>query len=194
MAPPASRCPGTPTWRRTPRRWPKKCRRGAAEHVRKHRPLPPLDRDQVRRELPSRNELWGMLREDFHGLREAPSGFVGTNRFRTELRVMLTPEQWQGYVVDREIGCRNDYGVDAQSAGDGPMVAMHGVEEAMATMDRDESFLVLDRHELQGSTRAELPPVPGSANQRELEETLRRGGGRWYATYRDGKPSDPFDE
>jgi hypothetical protein len=36
---------------------------------------------------------------------------------------------------------------------------MGDLDEAMATMDPDESFLVLDRHRFRGSTRAELPPV-----------------------------------
>jgi hypothetical protein len=134
----------------------------AIEHVRKHRPLPPPDRDRVRRELPSREELWRTLREGFSRVREVPGGFVGTNRFGVELRVMLTPEAWQEYVVGCEIACRNDYGVDADGPGDGPMVALGDLDEAMATMREDELFLVLHRHDLRGSTRAELPPVRGS--------------------------------
>ncbi len=54
--------------------------------------------------------------------------------------------------------------------------------------------VVLDARVLKGSTRAELPPMPGSAGKRESEEILRRSGGRWYATYHEGKLSDPFDE
>ena len=133
----------------------------ATEHVRKHRPLPPPDRERVRRELPSREELWGALREEFSGVRDEPGGFVGTNRFGVELRVMLTPEAWQEYVVDSEIACRNDYGVDADGPGDGPMVALGDLDETMATMRDDELFLVLHRQDLQGSTRAQLPPVRG---------------------------------
>jgi hypothetical protein len=36
--------------------------------------------------------------------------------------------------------------------------------------------------------------MPGSAGKRESEEILRRGGGQWYATYHEGKLSNPFDE
>lgn len=64
----------------------------------------------------------------------------------------------------------------------------------MATMDPDETFLVLDGHRLTGSARAELPPEHGTASERESEEILPRGGGKWYATNLDGKLSDPFDE
>jgi hypothetical protein len=131
----------------------------AIEHVRKHRPPPPLDRAQVARELPSRDELWRRLQDAFRQVRDVPDGFVGTNRFEVELHVVLTPEQWHEYVVAREVGCRNDYGVDADTSGAGPEVAMGDLDEAMATMDPDESFLVLDRHRFGGSTRAELPPV-----------------------------------
>lgn len=166
----------------------------AIGHVRKYRPLPPLDRNQVRRELPSRKELWRLLRAEFSGVRDVDGGFVATDRFGTAFRVMLTPEQWQEYVVGCEIGCRNDYGIDADSAGDGPRVAIGDLDEAMATMDPDESFLVLDARVLKGSTRAELPPMPGSAGKQKSEEILRRGGGGWYATYHEGKLSNPVDE
>lgn len=151
----------------------------AIEHVRRHRPLPPPDRDQIRRDLPSREELWALLRSEFHDVSDVDGGFVATNHDGRQLSVMLTPQAWQEYVVRCEIGCRNDYGVDADSAGSGPMVAMGYLEEEMATLDADESYVVLDGHALHGSTRTELPPVPGSAWQRELAEVRRRGGGQW---------------
>jgi hypothetical protein len=154
----------------------------ATEHVRKFRPLPPPDLDRIRQELPPREELWRLLRDEFHGVRDVPGGFVGHLYDDHEIGVMLTPDQWQEYVVRCEIGCRNDYGVDADSAGSGPMVAIGDVEENAATMDEDEHFLVLDGHQLRGSTRAELPVVRGTALERETEELRRRGGGgRWFA-------------
>lgn len=154
----------------------------AIEHVRKFRPLPPPDLDRIRQELPSRDQLWRLLRDEFHDVRDAPGGFVGYQYDGHETAVVLTPEQWQEYVVRCEIGCRNDYGVDADSIGGGPMVAIGDVEETVATMDEDEHFLVLDGHELRGSTRAELPVVRGTARQRRSEELRRRaGGGRWFA-------------
>lgn len=154
----------------------------ATEHVRKFRPLPPPDLDRIRRELPPREELWRLLRDEFHDVRDVPGGFVGIQYDDHEIAVMLTPDQWQEYVVRCEIGCRNDYGVDADSAGSGPMVAIGDVEETVATMDEDEHFLVLDGHELRGSTRAELPVARGTALQRKTVELRRRGsGGRWFA-------------
>jgi len=166
----------------------------AIGHVREYRPPPPLDRAQVARQLPSRDDLWRMLRDVFREVRDLPEGFVGTNRFDVELSVVLTPEQWQDYVVAREIGCRNDYGVDADSSGAGPGVAMGDLDEAMATLDPEESFLVLDGDTFTGSTRAELPPVPGAADERVADDIRQRGGGRWYATSRDGELFDPLDE
>jgi hypothetical protein len=153
----------------------------AIEHVRRHRPLPPADRDQIRRDLPSREELWALLRSEFQDVSDVDGGFVATNRDGRQLSVMLTPQTWQEYVVHCEIGCRNDYGVDADSAGSGPMVAMGYLEEVMATLDAEEFHVVLDGHALHGSTRTELPPVPGTAWQREQAEVRRRGGGRWVA-------------
>jgi hypothetical protein len=126
-----------------------------------------------------------MLRSEFRGVREGPGGFVGTSRDDIEFRVMLTPEQGQENVVDCEIGCRSDYGVDADSAGDGPMVATHDLDEAMATMDPDESFLVLARHRLAWSTRAELlrcPALPHSGRPRRSCAAEAVGGTRQTAT------------
>jgi hypothetical protein len=154
----------------------------ATEHVRKFRPLPPPDLDRIRQELPPREELWRLLRDEFRDVRDVPGGFVGYQDDDHEIAVMLTPDQWREYVVRCEIGCRRDCGVDAASAGDGPMVAVGYLEETVATMDEDEHFLVLDGNEFRGSTRAELPVVQGTALQRRSDE-LRRGGGggRWFA-------------
>jgi hypothetical protein len=153
----------------------------AIEHVRRYRPLPPPDLDQILRDLPSREELWALLRSEFHDVSDVDGGFVGTNLDGRQLQVMLTPQTWQEFVVRCEIGCRNDYGVDADSAGSGPMVAMGYLEEEMATLDADESYVVLDGHAVHGSTRAGLPPARGSAWQRELADVRRRGVGRWSA-------------
>ena len=125
----------------------------ATEHVRRYRPPPPLDRAEVARELPDRDELWRRLRAGFTEVREIPGGLAGTDRFGTTLTVRLTAETWQAYVVTCEIGCRNDYGVDADSAGDGPSVALDDLDETLATLDDDELFVVLDGHRLTGSTR-----------------------------------------
>jgi hypothetical protein len=123
----------------------------------------------------------GALRSEFHDVSDVDGGFVGTNLDGRQLQVMLTPQTWQEFVVRCEIGCRNDYGVDADSAGSGPMVAMGYLEEEMATLDADESYVVLDGHAVHGSTRAGLPPARGSAWQRELADVRRRGVGRWSA-------------
>ena len=67
-----------------------------------------------------------------------------------------------------------DYGVDADGEGDGLLVAIDDLDETMATMDPDEQFVVLDGGRLTGSTRADLPPVPGAGSAREQEKTMRR--------------------
>jgi hypothetical protein len=166
----------------------------ATEHVRRYRPPPPLDRAQVARDLPDRNKLWRQLRSGFTDVRDIPGGFVGTGRFGTTLTIMLTAQAWQDYVVTCEIGCRNDYGVDADSAGDGPSVALDDLDESLATLDDDELFVVLDDHRLTGSTRAELPPVHGSAATREAERIQRGGPGAWFANGRDGSDSRFTDD
>jgi hypothetical protein len=168
----------------------------ATVHVRRFRPLPPPDRDAVRRSLPPREDLWRLLLAQFRDVVEVPGGFRGVDPFDDEVTLVLTPEQWQDYVVDREIGCRHDVGVDADGPGDGPGVALEHVTETLATLDDDEHFLVADGHHLVGSTRAELPPVPGTALQRESEEIRRRVAEArranpeaelgWYAERRDG--------
>jgi hypothetical protein len=165
----------------------------AIEHVRNYRPLPPFDREQVQQELPSRAQLWLMLTSEFRDVHDIPGGFVGTNRDGAELHVMLTPERWQDYVVTCEIGCRSDYGVDADSAGAGPQVALGDLDEVVCTVAEDERYIVLDRHSLRSSTRAELPPVPGSASHVTAEELrLAAGGGYWSASRRTGDSSDRF--
>ena len=67
-----------------------------------------------------------------------------------------------------------DYGVDADGEGDGLLVAIDDLDETMATMDPDEDFVVFDGRTLVGSTRAELPPVPGTGSEREHEKVMRR--------------------
>jgi len=146
----------------------------AIEHVRRFRPLPPPDRDAIRRDLPSREQLWDRLLEEFTEVEVTPGGFRGVSRFDQHLTVVVTPEQWQEIVVDREIACRNDYGVDADSAGHGPSVAIGELDETLATMDDDETFVVVDRNDFVGSTRAELPPVRGTAQEREHAEFMAK--------------------
>jgi hypothetical protein len=165
----------------------------AIEHVRKYRPLPAFDREQVQHELPPREQLWLMLTSEFRDVHEIPGGFVGTSPDGPELHVMLTPERWQDFVVTCEIGCRSDYGVDADSAGAGPQVALCDLEEVVATMEDDERYVVLDGYHLEASTRAELPPVPGTATQVTAEDArLRASGGSWFASDQSGDPSDRF--
>jgi hypothetical protein len=147
----------------------------AIEHVRTIHPPEPIDRDQVRAELPSADELWGTLTAEFADVTpDSGQGFRGRSRFGAVLTVAVTPEQWQDYVVSCEIGCRMDYGVDADGEGDGLLVAIDHLDETMATMDPDELFVVLDGGRLTGSTRAELPPVPGTGSAREHEKVMRR--------------------
>ena len=131
--------------------------------------------------LPTAAELWQRLRQQFTNVRDIEGGFVGTVD-GDELQVIITPTQWQALVIDAEIGCRLDHGVDANRTGDGPTVALEQLAETTATLDRDETFLVFADGKMRGSTRAELPLVRGTANQREVEEILRQGGGTWHAT------------
>ncbi len=58
------------------------------------------------------------------------------------------------------------------------MVAISDLDEAMATMDPDESFLVLDGHELQGSIQAEsvVSGSAGSGNYRKSTAAAAGGG------------------
>lgn len=147
----------------------------AIGHLRKFRPPEPIDRDVVRQELPPRDELWGSLTAEFAEVDGAPGqGFRGRNRFGSVLTIALTPDDWQEYVVSCEIGCRMDYGVDADGEGDGLLAAIDDLDETMATMDPDEDFVVFDGRTLVGSTRAELPPVPGTGSEREHEKVMRR--------------------
>jgi hypothetical protein len=147
----------------------------AIGHVRKVHPPEPMDRDRVREELPPRDELWRSLTAEFADVTAEPGqGFRGRNRFGSVLTIALTPEEWQDYVVSCEIGCRLDYGVDAEGEGDGLLVAVDDLDETMATMDPDETFVVLDGGQLTGSTRAELPPEAGTGSAREHEKVMRR--------------------
>ena len=141
----------------------------ATEHVRRYRPLPPPDRDAIRRELPDREALWAML-----GQRR--DGEAGNE-------VVVTPEAWQGYVVEYEVAAREDFGVDAARPGDGPFLACEAVDELLATLDEGEHFVVFDGRRFHRSTRRELPPVRSGAMQRRTQEILRRTGGRgeWRA-------------
>jgi hypothetical protein len=148
----------------------------------------------VARVLPDREELWRRLRAAFTDARDISGGFVGTDRYGNALSIMLTPKTWQEYVVTCEIRCRNDYGVDADNAGDGSIVAIDDLDETLATLDPDEKFVVLDAHDLTGSTRAELPPVRGTAAVRKAERIRLRGGGTWYATRPPGRRSPSADE
>jgi hypothetical protein len=145
----------------------------ATEHVRRVRPLPPPDRDPVRRELPTREELWTLLLGQFSQTERLPTGFHGSWSDRA-LTVVITPEQWQELVIDTEIGCRADYGIDAARAGDGPGAAIDELHETLATMDDDERFVVFDGRALVGSVRAELPPRAGTAREREHARVMRR--------------------
>ena len=138
-----------------------------------------------------REELWRALRSQFHEISEVPGGFIGTHRFATRIRIMLTARQWAAYVVGRDTDSHDNLDVDAARAR--VQYALDDLEEAIATMDPDESFLVLDGDGLRGSMRAELPPVPGADLERETEEILRQGGGKWYAIGRDGE-YHPFVE
>ena len=104
----------------------------AVEHVRRFRPLPPFDREQVASELPPADELWRRLRAEFEDVEDLPHGFVGTTPDGQRVQVLLSSEQWQALVVDAEIGCRRDHGVDADSAGDGPGVALDLLGELLA--------------------------------------------------------------
>jgi len=153
----------------------------ATDHVRRHRPLPLPDRSDVARDLPSRDALWAQLREQLPGVIDVDGGLVVTDG-QDRIQVRLTPEQWHEFVIDCEIGCRRDSGVDADGPGDGPMVATYDLHEVIGSRDADETFVVLDRGRLEASTRAELPPARGTARARATEEILRRGGGRgWFA-------------
>ena len=137
----------------------------ATEHVRRYRPLPQPDRNQVARELPSADALWRDLLAELQDVEQVPGGFVGSYEDR-RVTVLLTPESWQGYVVDCEIRCRNDYGVDADRPGSGPAVALGDLDETIATLRPDETFVVLDGRRLVGSTRAGLaPPLQGRAGR-----------------------------
>ena len=87
------------------------------------------------------------------------------------LTIALTPEQWQDYVVSCEIGCRMDYGVDADGEGDGLLVAIDDLDETMATMDPDEDFVVFD-----GRTPGRVDPrqAAARARRREASASTRR--------------------
>src|SRR5262249_25374355 len=49
----------------------------ATEHVRRHRPLPPPDLEEVARSLPGRDELWQELRSGFREVEDDGAGFQG---------------------------------------------------------------------------------------------------------------------
>ncbi len=116
----------------------------ATEHVRKFEPLPIPDRDDVARDLPSCEQLWEILRSDFTEVRDEPVGFSGV--FYDDRRVALrfTAVQWQDFVIGCEIGCRADYGVDADSAGQGPAVAGDYVSELLASGEGCEGLELQD--------------------------------------------------
>jgi hypothetical protein len=161
----------------------------ATEHVRRHRPLPLPDRADVAHDLPSREALWAQLRDQLRDVTDVDGGFVVTDG-EDRIQVRLTPEQWHELVIDREIGCRRDAGVDADGPGDGPMVAFYDLSEVIGSRDADETFVVLHRRRLTASTRAELPPVRGTALARKTEEILRQGGGSWVAYRPDAESGD----
>ncbi len=153
----------------------------ATEHVRRYRPLPLPDRDEVRRDLPGRDELWRMMRAELVDVREVDGGLAGREApDASPVTVVVTPEQWQEYVVDCEIGCRRDHGVDASKTGDGPDAALFYLEEMVASRQSDEPYVVFDGREFCRSVRAELPPVRGTASARKAREIEEKHpGGRW---------------
>ncbi|WP_426246586.1 hypothetical protein [Nocardioides sp. LHG3406-4] len=145
----------------------------ATEHLRRYHPPEPIDREQVRHELPTGDGLWRMLIDHFDETTPVPQGFRGT-AYGSTITVVLTPEEWQEHVISCEIGCRMDYGVDADREGSGPYVAFDALDEIIGTLDPEELYVVFDGREFRGSTRAELPAVPGTAGEREHAQSMRR--------------------
>lgn len=132
------------------------------------------------------DELWAQLLVDLGhdhvSARESEAGVIeviedGGDGPGEPVWIHLTPEQWRSYVVDCEISARNDSGVDASSAGDGPGLARLYLDETLGSRCEGERHIVLFKDGFHGSIRAELPPVrdPASRTPRTPPD------GDWYA-------------
>ena len=136
----------------------------ATEHVRRFRPLPPPDRDAIRRALPDREALWAMLGQRREGER-------GRHQWS------VTPEQWQDFVVECEIVAREDAGVDAARPGDGPFLACEAVDETARDPGRGRALRRLRRPQV---PPLDAPGAPAGAQRRPAaSDPGDRAAHRW---------------
>jgi hypothetical protein len=116
-----------------------------------------------RRALPTREEQWRLLLEALSG--EGRAVEVAPGRIEVDvdaedevLTVLVTPEQWEQVLLEDD-------------ALDDPELYL---QELIGPRDDDEQFVVFYQGGLCRSTRAELPPVRGTAAERELAEIRAR--------------------
>ena len=138
---------------------------------------PPGERDRVRREIGTVEDLWGRLvahLEPHGGATDSGTGrlLVVDREDGETVEVHIMPGEWHEHVVSHELSCRADSGVDAWERGDGLDAALMFLDETIGGRWDDETHVVFFRGSFERSVRARLPPVGGSIFEGEQVEAL----------------------